>query len=117
VTAFDLSAFLGFGLPIALITSLPFFASFALDGLLHLGRRRGPKLLLLSVGSSIVIGLAAYVAWKYFVTAALPNVGGAAFIESMREVIRMLLPYAIGLALLGFVARTVRNGLSGKAAR
>ncbi|TFD70519.1 hypothetical protein [Cryobacterium fucosi] len=93
-----------FGILIGTV-GLPFVASFILDGIVQLLRGRGPKLFVLALFFSAVLAGGGYLLWKF--GTGNPTVT-APTLTSMATVATYLLTISIVLALIGFVARSVK---------
>jgi len=92
-----------YGAVILLTVFLPFIASFILDGIVLIIRKRGPRGLFLAVAFSIVVAVAGGLALQYGLN-GMEN--SAASAPSMALVAQMLLTFSIPLATAAFLVRT-----------
>ncbi|MCU1405987.1 MAG: hypothetical protein JWQ43_2290 [Glaciihabitans sp.] len=95
--------------PFLLTLPIPFFASFVLDGLLNLMRGRGPKQLLLAIAFTVLLVVAAAMAWAYCAQQAAGNLALQAQVDSLQKFATSALPILALVALGTFVVRTIRD--------
>jgi hypothetical protein len=84
---------------------LPIAASIVLDGIVYLARGRGPKVLLIAGGITVVLAMVNYFAWQSGIAESETAAFDATDIDTMGGALELILLFSIPLALLAFAAR------------